>query len=170
MEALVVVDVVYEFVTGKYGGEHALELIPNINSAISRFRDENKTIVFVSDKHEEWDQEVKLLGKHSMSNDKMSEIHNEISFQEDDILIPKSTFSAFYNTRLDSFLRSRSVNTVFLAGLTTETCIRHTAAGAFYRGYDIAIVGNAVDSPNRKQHRLALEYMSSFYCADIISL
>jgi nicotinamidase-related amidase len=170
MEALVIVDVVYEFITGKYGGQYALDLIPNINSAIRYFRDEDKTIVFVCDKHKEWDQEVRLFGEHSMSNDKMSEIHGEISYREDDIIIPKSTFSAFYKTRLDSFLRSRSINTVFLAGLTTETCVRHTAAGAFYRGYDIAIVSNAVDSPNRKQHRIALEYMSSFYCAEIINL
>lgn len=169
MNALIVIDVVNEFVNGKYGGEHAYDIIPSLNSTIVHFRENNEQVIFACDRHQDWHPEVQCLGEHSMSDLETSKIPEDVYFDDDDIVVPKMAYSAFYNTFLDSLLRSLNIDSLFLAGLTTETCVKHTAADAFYRGYDISIVKDAVSSPNRRYHELSIKYMSNFYNADLTS-
>ena len=48
-------------------------------------------------------------------------------------------FSAFEDTELERVLRDRNVQTVHLAGLTLEYCVRATALDARAAGFDVVV-------------------------------
>ena len=55
------------------------------------------------------------------------------SFPDDAVLlIDKRTYSRFYNTVLDNFLRNNNIKEVYIAGLVTSICVQNTAADAFF--------------------------------------
>jgi ureidoacrylate peracid hydrolase len=52
-----------------------------------------------------------------------------------DILIAKPRYSAFYNTQLDSLLRSRGVTTLAFCGIATNVCVESTLRDGFFLEY-----------------------------------
>ncbi len=55
--------------------------------------------------------------------------------QPGDIVIPKPRYSAFYNTNLDSVLRSRGVRTLVFTGIATNVCVESTLRDGFFLEY-----------------------------------
>ena len=52
-----------------------------------------------------------------------------------DIVIAKPRYSAFYNTQLDSLLRSRGVTTLAFCGIATNVCVESTLRDGFFLEY-----------------------------------
>jgi len=73
-----------------------------------------------------------------------------------DIVISKSRFSAFGGTGLDEMLRSRGIDTVVLAGLTTECCIQASAWAAFEFDFRVILAGDACAAYEDDLHRYGL--------------
>mgnify|MGYP000663306399 CR=1 FL=1 len=67
-------------------------------------------------------------------------------------------------------LRELGVDTVILTGLHTNICVKHTAADAFYRGYNIVVPEDCVTTFTEEDHRWGLEYMRKVYGARIVKL
>jgi ureidoacrylate peracid hydrolase len=72
-------------------------------------------------------------------------------------IISKSRFSAFAGTGLAAELSARGVDTVVLAGLTTECCIQSSAWHAFERDLHVFIVSDACAAYDQALHRHALD-------------
>jgi biuret amidohydrolase len=60
-----------------------------------------------------------------------------------DVVITKPRYSGFYNTELDAVLRGASIDTVVIAGVSTENCCHATARDAHFRGYRVAFLADA---------------------------
>ncbi|MER6960024.1 cysteine hydrolase family protein [Streptomyces sp. NPDC000618] len=58
-------------------------------------------------------------------------------------LVHKTYFDSFEDTELESVLAKRGVGRVVVTGAQTDACIRATLHGAFVRGYDVTLVGDA---------------------------
>ena len=54
-----------------------------------------------------------------------------------DYYVRKHVYSAFFDTRLDSLLRHRNVDTLIMAGFWADTCMAATALDALYRNYRV---------------------------------
>ena len=80
-----------------------------------------------------------------------------------------AAYGAFYETGLDPLLRSLGVDTVILTGLHTNICVRHTATDAFFRGYRIIVLSDAVDAFTEKEHAEGLDYLRRVYGAEIMT-
>ena len=52
-----------------------------------------------------------------------------------DIIIPKTRYSAFFNTNLDSMLRSRGIRTLVFTGIATNVCVESTLRDGFFLEY-----------------------------------
>ena len=78
--------------------------------------------------------------------DKGFEFPGSVIIKDDDPRIVKNFPSAFIKTDLDSVLREKNVNTVFLCGLSAVGCVLATYFGALDRGYETFMVKNAVMS------------------------
>ena len=72
-------------------------------------------------------------------------------------VIDKSRYSAFTGTGLAQHLRTRGLDTLVLAGLTTECCIDTSARDGFEQDFHIVIAADAVAAYAPDLHRAALK-------------
>jgi ureidoacrylate peracid hydrolase len=77
--------------------------------------------------------------------------------QPGELIISKSRFSAFAGTGLAAGLSARGLDTVVLAGLTTECCIQSSAWHAFEQDLHVFIVSDACAAYDQALHRHALD-------------
>ena len=55
--------------------------------------------------------------------------------QEGDIVLPKPRYSGFFNTPLDSILRSRGIRHLVFTGIATNVCVESTLRDGFFLEY-----------------------------------
>jgi ureidoacrylate peracid hydrolase len=60
---------------------------------------------------------------------------DELTPQPDDIVIPKTRYSGFFNTNIDSVLRSRGIRTLVFTGVATNVCVESSLRDAFHLEY-----------------------------------
>ena len=83
-----------------------------------------------------------------------------IKISEDDPKVIKNFPSAFRNTDLDSILKEKGCNELFLCGLSATGCVLATYFGAIERGYNTVMVEDAVISQNHA-HTKVIEQITS---------
>ncbi len=91
------------------------------------------------------------------------EIVKELSPSKGDLVLRKYTASFFIGTILDQILRNRGLDTLVLAGVSTEGGIEGTARNASYLGYFTVIAEDAVGSFDREGHEAALKLMTRMF-------
>ncbi len=163
--ALIVVDMLNEFVNGRLSTPEARGTVGPARRTLEEFRRRGLRVFYVKDSHREEDFELALWGPHAMHGTKDSEIIEELRPLDGEPVIEKHTYSGFFETPLDYFLRSNGIDTVFLIGLDADICVRHTAADAFFRGYRIYVVRDAVAAYLDRNWE---EYFRRIYGARII--
>ena len=91
----------------------------------------------------------------------------KLAAEKEDYVLGKQTYSAFYETPLDSLLRAHDVHDLVIAGLHSNICCRHTSADAFFRGIQPIVPEDGVESLTEEAHREGLEYIKTIYQGDI---
>ena len=61
----------------------------------------------------------------------------------EEVVINKTTYSAFTATSLDGLLRNLHIETLVLGGVVTNRCVETTARDATDRGYQVIVLGDA---------------------------
>ncbi|HLX55901.1 MAG TPA: isochorismatase family cysteine hydrolase [Ktedonobacteraceae bacterium] len=95
------------------------------------------------------------------------EIIVELAPQPGDLVIPKYRSSGFWGTNLDMLLRSNNIETVIMAGCTTEGCVESTARDALFNDYYVVLPEDCVASDDRRQHEASLFLMRHRF--DVVS-
>jgi len=72
-------------------------------------------------------------------------IVDELAPRDGDIIIPKTRLSGFFETNLDSVLRSRGINLVAFVGIATNVCVEATLRDALYRDYLCLLIEDATN-------------------------
>jgi len=166
--AVVIIDMLNDFVTGGLKCERAKRIIPNLKKLIDAARSNKIPVIYSNDAHYEDDFEVvNRWGKHAIKSTKGAEVIPELKPTKKDYIVDKNTYSGFYDTGLEPLLRSKGIKTVILGGLHTNICVRHTSADAFFRGYDIIIAEDGVEAFTEKDHKEGLEYLKFVYNAKV---
>lgn len=145
----------------------AAELIPRINQRIKEFRSRGEPIVFIADSHAPDDKEFKIWPKHCVKGSEGAEVVEELEKEEEDEVVEKSTYSAFYDTRLEEVLREKGVEVLVLTGVLTDICVLHTAADAAMGGYKVRVLKDCVASSTKENHEWALRHMREVLNASI---
>lgn len=166
-QAILVIDMINDFMIGKYGSQKARSIVPTLRSLLDWARIKKIPIIYVQDTHNANDPQLKVWGSHALKGTDGCETVKELSRGPKDILIKKNTFSGFYRTKLEYYLKKFKVKGLLLTGITTDICIKHAAADAFFRGYGIRVVSDCCAALSDKDHRSALEYMKRVYGATI---
>lgn len=63
--------------------------------------------------------------------------------QPGDIVVPKVRYSGFFHSQLDSVLRARGINTLFMTGIATNVCVECTLRDAFHLEYFSVLLEDA---------------------------
>ena len=97
-----------------------------------------------------WDHSKTLDGSES------SRIVAEIAPRDDDFILDKSYASAFYGTPLVNYLVGLGADTLIITGVSTGGCVRASAVDAVSRGFNVAVVADAVADRIVASHKVAL--------------
>lgn len=170
--AILVIDMLNDFVHGKLKCDRASRIIPNIQVLVREARKKGVPVFYCSDEHLPVDTyEIKLWGPHAMKGTKGAMIIDELKPAKDDFVIPKRVYSAFDGTGLDRALQGvydgRGANAVVITGLHTNICDRHTAYDAFVRGLEVVVAEDGVDAFTKEDHESGLKYLKQVYGAKI---
>jgi nicotinamidase-related amidase len=172
MRALVIVDMLEDFVHGTLANPRAETIIPPLHELLDHARREGWVRVFANDAHQPGDPELAIWGEHAMAGTRGAEVISELAPEPQllELIVPKRGYGAFDGTALDEELRALDVDEVLLAGQHTHICIRHTAYGALLRGYRITVPRDAVCAFEGVDESEALEYLRTVYGARITSV
>lgn len=169
-EAVIVVDMLNDFVYGKLACDRGIAIIPNLQTLLEAARKHGKPVVFVNDAHLPSDPEMKLWGEHAMKGTKEAEVIPELEPTAGDYVLEKRNYSSFFETGLELLLRTLNVDTVVITGLHTHMCCRHTAADAFMRGFNVIGVEDGLNAFTEEDHKAGIDYFQNVYAARIASV
>jgi nicotinamidase-related amidase len=128
--ALLVIDVQNGVVTGAANRDG---VVANINALIDEARTQDVPVVWVQ--HTE-DEELPV-GSEAW------DLVPELVRLDSEPLVHKRYGDSFEATELESVLAEREVGRLIVTGAESDACIRSTLHGAFTRGYDVTLVGDA---------------------------
>lgn len=83
----------------------------------------------------------------------------ELGSNDQDLVITKHQWGAFYGTSLDMHLRRRGIQTIVLGGIATNFGVESTARDAFERGYSLVFVEDAMASMKAEAHAFACQHI-----------
>jgi nicotinamidase-related amidase len=127
--ALLVIDVQNGVVDGNYNRD---AVVTNVGTLVEKARQERVPVVWVQHSDEN-------LAKGSDE----WQISPELKPGETEPIVEKHYGDSFEDTTLESVLSGLGVGSLVVAGAQTDACIRCTLHGAFTRGYDAILVGDA---------------------------
>ena len=145
--AVLVVDMLNDFVTGALKCDRGLAIVPKTKELLEGAREKGVPVIFCNDAHlKDIDHELKLWGNHAIIGTKGAEVIPELGLCEKDYVVPKRRYSGFFQTDLKLLLDELGVDTVIMTGLHTHMCVRHTSADAYQYGYNVLVAKDATDS------------------------
>ncbi|MFB3788212.1 MAG: cysteine hydrolase family protein [bacterium] len=134
-------------------------IIPAIRREMEKARREGVPIIYVCDCHVASDPELSVWPPHAMKGTPGAEIIPELKPREDDIVLEKTRYDAFYNTDLESILRSLGAADMILTGVCTEICIHYTGVGAIQRGFRVHVPEDCVHGLSEPESAAALRML-----------
>jgi len=69
-------------------------------------------------------------------------------------------------TDLAAQLHARGIATLYVTGLHTDCCARHTSGDAFQLGFDLVWVTDALQAFTEEAHQAGLDYFRAWYATD----
>lgn len=153
-DALIVVDVQNDFC---HGGALPVpaghRVVPTINQLISRFDHAIFTRDWHSANHCSFAEPPEFVDEswppHCVANSPGAEFHGDLHVPSDAIIINKGddvdqeAYSGFDGTDLADRLRLRKIERIFVCGLATDYCVKHTALDGVKHGFTVYLVENA---------------------------
>ncbi|KHF38628.1 cysteine hydrolase [Halalkalibacter okhensis] len=81
-----------------------------------------------------------------------AEVIEEIKPGPEDYMVFKYRWNAFYQTSLELFLKTRGIDTIIIAGGSTDVGVASTAYSARDRDYNVVIASDACTSKEQDNH------------------
>ncbi len=168
-EAVIVVDMINDFVTGRFGSEGARAILGAIRSLLEGVRKQGVPVIYLRDAHTKVDRELEVWGEHAMAGTWGSEIVPELEPHPGDLVIEKHWYSGFVDTPLSGHLRNLGVDTLIFVGVSTDICVQNNVASAYFQGYKTVVVSDCTAALKPQAHQYALEYMKQIYGTEIVT-
>jgi nicotinamidase-related amidase len=99
------------------------------------------------------------LGNGGERPDDWMELAHELNPGENDLIITKRQWGAFYGTDLELQLRRRNIDTIVLGGIATNFGVESTARDAYERNYTQIFAEDAMTDMSEEAHNFAVDYI-----------
>jgi len=173
--ALLVIDLQRWFMergrSEKLAGVEAL--IANTNDLVDFFHDRALPVVKIQIAHRAdgstWNQAMKPHWTGEPVEGTLTEgtweaeSHPALRAHPEDIVVTKTRGSAFLRTDLEDVLRGLGVDTVVMAGFSTNRCVGLTAIDAWERDFQVMLAGDAVLGTSPADGSLMLDYLGRMF-------
>ena len=173
--ALILIDYINDIVhpAGKFSAASAMlhekNTVANCNKTLAYARKNNWLILWVkvafSANYPEVSanspifstaKQLQALAKGSWG----TELLADLDYQEPEIIIYKNRISPFYATNLELILRTQQIDTLYLAGVSTDWAIEAAARDAHDRNFKVIILENLCASSSLENHNQTLKVIS----------
>jgi nicotinamidase-related amidase len=88
-----------------------------------------------------------------------AQIHPDLARHDEDTLVIKKRYSAFFETNLQQILSDLAPEQITLAGVNTHACVRTTAIDAYQRDMRVLLASDCLASHNAEHGRISMAYM-----------
>lgn len=163
--AILVIDMLNDFVLkgAPLEVQRARQIVPAIKKRLARAAREHVPVIYVCDKHRKDDPEFKVWPKHAVNGSSGSEIIADLKPRSRDYIIDKTTYSAFYRTKLEKHLKKLGTKKIVITGLVTEICVLYTSMEACLRGFQVEVPEDCVAGMTDSDHRFALRQIEKYH-------
>ncbi len=144
----------------------AQAIIPRLRRLLDGARQAGLAVIYATDAHELGDDELKKWPPHAMKGTKQADIVPDLQPQAQDVILEKSTYSPFVSTELEQVLRREGISRLYITGLHTDCCARHTSGDAFQKGFELVWVTDVLQAFTDEAHTAGLEYFKAWYATD----
>lgn len=141
--ALVLIDYQEGFNDPKWGKRNNPNAEENAAKLLEHFRKNRLTVIHIQ--HDSVEKKSPLRPAQPGHN-----IKDIVKPLTDENLFHKNVNSAFIGTGLESFLKENSLQTLVIAGLTTDHCVSTTARMAANLGFTVYVVSDATATFERE--------------------
>jgi nicotinamidase/pyrazinamidase len=173
-KALIVVDVQNDFCPGgSLAVAHGDEVVSPLNKLMKEFLDRREPVFKTRDWHPAQTKHFADYGGtwpvHCVQNTRGAEFHPDLLDDPRVTVISKGVdesadgYSGFDGTQLAQTLRDAGVEEVWVGGLATDYCVKHTVLDAVREGFKVKALGDAMRpvNVNPDDGRKAIEEMSA---------
>lgn len=172
--ALIVVDMQKEFLIPEglikvWGGP---AIIPNIKRLANKFNDARQPVFYTRMIYNNPETDGGATARFwKMDKDSMilregtwhSELHDDLKPGNQDFIIIKRRYSAFYGTDLELHLRTLGVTDVVIAGVSSHICCEATAHDALFRDFNVYFLIDGTGGNDEDSHLAVLRNIGSVY-------
>jgi len=147
-----------------------------VTDLVERARDADAQVVFTRDVHPpeqfadaHYYDEFERWGEHVVEGSWEAQLVEELSPREDDLVVVKHTYDAFYETQLAGYLDAHGVDDLVVCGTLANVCVLHTAGSAALRDYRPVLVEDAVGYIEEGHREYALEHADWLF-GDVVGM
>jgi nicotinamidase-related amidase len=143
-------------------------VLPNLSRLLAAFRRAELEVIYtvmenLTEDGRDRSLDYKLSGINIAKGSWEAKVLSEIAPRGDELVLPKTSSSAFNSTTLDYLLRNTGIEDVFVAGFLTDQCIDHAVKDGADRGYYMTCVHDACATETEARHAAALQCFKG-YC------
>jgi nicotinamidase-related amidase len=96
-----------------------------------------------------------------------ADVIDELEFSTHDFVVDKARLDAFYNTSLDTLLRSMDVARIAIAGVITNACVETSTRAAAMRDYQVTVLSDCTTSGQEQHRAMSLECLEAYHIASV---
>jgi nicotinamidase-related amidase len=165
--ALIVVDMQRGFAhpDGALYAPLSESVIDSIAGFLDRSRAAGASVIFTRDVHppEQFENahyydEFDRWGEHVVDGSAETAIVEGLTVAEDDHVVTKHTYDAFYQTELEGWLAAHGINDLLVCGTLANVCVLHTAASAGLRDFRPILIEDCIGAIEQSNREYALEH------------
>jgi len=158
--AIVVIDMVKDTLDSSHPlpiTPFARAIVPMINHLTEEARKRSIPVIFSTDSFLEGDFIFKgKMKEHSIRGTEGAEVTDRLVQAPTDIWLPKRRFSAFFKTDLDQTLRLHGVDTLAVAGISTNWCVLSTVLDALAHDFAAYFIEDCCAAHKEEVHEQIL--------------
>lgn len=158
---------------GALPAEGAEDIIDNMNRLFKGARNKDIPIIYVTHTHREDLSDFGIAHYFEppsvIEGTKGVEIINELTPKDDEIVVKKTRYDAFFKTELDLILRQKKITNLIVVGVLTDGCVLGTVQHARSLDYKVCLVSDCTAGTTWEKHEAALDILAT-YCARIATL
>ncbi|KTG08782.1 cysteine hydrolase [Haloprofundus marisrubri] len=141
------------------------DAIDPASTLVDRAHDAGAHVVYTRDVHppeqfekNQYYDEFDRWGEHVVEGTWETELVSELDVRENDHVVTKHTYDAFYQTELEGWLNAHGVKDLLICGTLANVCVLHTAGSAGLRDFRPVLVTDAIGHIEEAHKEYAVDH------------
>jgi ureidoacrylate peracid hydrolase len=135
-------------------------VLPNVKKLINAFRKKGCPVIFTRHVHAPDGSDAGIMAwwweGMCLEGSPESEIEPGLAPLDNEKVISKHRYSAFYNTDLETVLRCQKIEDIVITGVMTNLCCESTARDAYFRDFRVFFPADATGTVIEEMHLASL--------------